>query len=80
MPQELIPTYDTCFLVSLPTFIDEENALDEIRKTANQLKRIYVQKKLKEVAGEIQQYEKDGNDDEAKSLQKQYSTLTKMLE
>lgn len=80
LPQELLPVYDTCFLVSLPAFIDEDHALDEIRKTANLLKRIYVQKKLKDVAQAIQQQEKDGNDTEAISLQKQYSTLTKMLE
>jgi len=46
LPQELVPTYDTCFLVTLPHFLDEEHAFEEVHKTARQLRRIYIQKKL----------------------------------
>jgi DNA primase len=75
LPKELVPTYDTCFLVTLPTFIDEDHALVEVRKIATQLKRIYIQKKLKALALEIQQNENDGREDEAAALRKTYSTF-----
>lgn len=79
LPKELVPTYDTCFLVSLPIFTDEDHALEEIRKTAYKLKRIYIQKKLKTLALEIKQTETEGNKDEIELLQKKYSSLTEML-
>jgi DNA primase len=80
LPKELAPTYDTCFLVSIPHFFDETHALEEIRKTARQLKRIYIQKTLKTLATEIKEKEKEGNTQDAEKLQKQYSLLTGMLD
>jgi DNA primase len=80
LPKELVPTYDTCFLVSLPHFSDEEHALEDVHKTARQLKKIYIQKKLKALAVAIKQKEQEGNSLVVGVLQKQYSALTTMLE
>ena len=80
LPQELVSVYDTSFLVALPHFADEKHAEDEVKKIAGQLKRLYIQKRLKNLANEIQQKEKEGNEKEAESLQKQYSSLAGMLE
>jgi len=80
LPQELVSVYDTSFLVALPHFADEKHAEEEVKKIAGQLKRLYIQKRLKNLANEIQQKEKEGNEKEAESLQKQYSSLAGMLE
>ncbi|HSX09281.1 MAG TPA: DNA primase [Candidatus Saccharimonadales bacterium] len=80
LPKELLPTYDTCFLVNLPTFVDEEHAFVEIRKIANQLKRIYIQQKLKALALQIQQNENDGDEDQAAKLRKTYSEFASRID
>ena len=80
LPKELVPVYDTCFLVSLPAFSDEEHALSEIRKIAKQLKKIYIQKKLKSLSIQIQQSEKEGNEEEAELLRKTYSTFVSSMD
>lgn len=80
LPKELVPTYDTCFLVSLPAFIDEDHAFKEIRKKAAELKELYIRKKLKILASEIKQKESEGSDRDIELLQKQYSSLAEMLE
>ncbi len=80
LPKELVPTYDTCFLVALPQFSDETHAQEEIGKTAQLLKRIYIQKKLKMLSSEIKQKETEGNEQEAEVLQRKYSSLAGMLE
>jgi DNA primase len=80
LPKELVPTYDTCFLVTLPTFVDENHAFDEIRKIAYQLKRTYIQKKLKTLAQEIKQNEEGGNEDKAAELRKTYSSYASSMD
>jgi len=54
LPQELCAAYDTCFLVTLPHFLDEEHAFEEVAKQPVSQK-IYIQKKLKSLAAEITQ-------------------------
>ncbi|HWY79927.1 MAG TPA: DNA primase [Candidatus Sulfotelmatobacter sp.] len=80
LPRELVPTYDTCFLISLPNFLDEAHALEEVHKTAQQLKKIYVQKKLKTLALEMKQKEQEGREEEAKALRKVYASLATHIE
>lgn len=80
LPNELITAYDTSFLISLPHFIDEQQIVQEIIKTTHQLRRLYIQKKLKSLVVAWRQMEQEGNDQEAEELQKQYSLLAKMLE
>ncbi|HVA96137.1 MAG TPA: DNA primase [Candidatus Acidoferrales bacterium] len=80
LPKELVPTYDTCFLVALPHFIDEEHVLEEVRKTAMQLRRVYIQKKLKALAVEIKQKEQEGLEDDAAALRRTYSTFATRIE
>jgi DNA primase len=80
LPKELIATFDTGFLVSLPQFVDEKHEEEELQKVAKQLRRIYIQKKLKALASEIKQKEQEGNEQEASVLQKHYSSLTQLLE
>ena len=80
LPKELVPTYDTCFLVTLPSFSDEQHAEEEVRKTADNLKRIYIQKKLKTLAVEINQKEQGGFEEEAASLRKTYSEFASRID
>jgi DNA primase len=73
LPKELVTTYDTCFLVTLPQFLDEEHALEEIRKTARNLRKIYIQNIMKVIATEIKNKESEGLEEDASSLKKTYS-------
>ncbi|HVA97105.1 MAG TPA: hypothetical protein VND99_05615, partial [Candidatus Acidoferrales bacterium] len=80
LPKELVPTYDTCFLVTLPNFLDEEHAIEEVRKTAQQLKRIYIQKRLKALSLQMKQKEEAGQEDEVEALRKTYTALATHIE
>ena len=80
LPQELVPVYNTCFLVSLPHFTDEEHMWDEVRKTTQQLKKVYIQKKLKALAIEMKQKEQEGKEDEVSVLRRIYASFATMIE
>jgi DNA primase len=80
LPQELVATYDTSFLVTLPHFLDDVHVEEEIKKTAQQLKRLYIQKLLKDLASEIKQKEKEGLEDDATSLRKKYSEFASHID
>jgi DNA primase len=78
LPSELVPTFDTSALFPLPEFDSEEKLLSEVEKTAQKLKTIYIQEKMKKLAQEIKQSEGEGKDIE--KLQKQYSDLASHLQ
>lgn len=80
LPKELLPSYDTGFLLSLPTFSDEKHAKEEIVKTAQQLKRIYIQKKLRELSQSIKEKDERGEEEDATKLRKAYSELASRIE
>lgn len=80
VPKELVPSYDISLLTSLPKFLDDKNYDEEIESVTRKLKQLYVQKKLKELATEIQQMEEDGQEDEANVLRKAYSDISSQLD
>ena len=77
LPTELIPTFDTSALFPLPTFDSEDKLLMEVEKASKKLKVVYIQEKMKKLAEEIKQGEKD--EKEVEELQKQYSELAANL-
>lgn len=79
LPNELVSSYNACFLLMLPQFIDTKHAEEEISKTAQQLKRLYIQKKLRVLSTEISQKEKDGLEKEATDLRETYSSLASRI-
>lgn len=80
LPKELVPSYDTGFLLTLPQFVNEKFAEEEIAKTAQQLKKVYIQKRLKELSSEIKEKDEAGADEEAANLRKTYSELTSRID
>jgi DNA primase len=80
LPKELVPTFDTGFLVALPQFLDEKQALEEVRKTSLQLKRLYIQRRLKILSTAIKQKEQEGLEDDAAKLRKAYSEIASRID
>ena len=78
LPTELLPSYDTSTLFPLPHFDNQDMLMQEVEKTAIQLKRFYLQKKMKDLAEEIKQ--QDENEERQAELQKKYSHLASQLE
>jgi len=77
LPSELVPVFDTSALFPLPAFEDEEKLLKEVEKASQKLKTVYIHEKMKKLAEEIKQGEKD--EKEVEELQKQYSDLASYL-
>lgn len=50
LPEELLSSFNTAVLFPLPVFEDQEKVLIEIEKVAKQLRRFYIQKKMKDIA------------------------------
>ncbi|HEX8932529.1 MAG TPA: DNA primase [Patescibacteria group bacterium] len=80
LPEELIPSFNASALFPLPVFDDQEKALLEVDKVARQLRRYYLQKKLKSLAVKIKQQEEDEEADLVEELRKEYSKLASQLE
>lgn len=78
LPKELVETYDTCALLPLPQFIDEQKVLNEVENTAQKLKVIYIQQKMRKLAKEIDEKEQE-DELTAEALKKEYSDLAKQL-
>lgn len=80
LPKELVPSYDTSLLMPLPPFPDEKHYDEEIKNITKKLRVLYIQRKLKELAREIQLKEEAGNDELVIALKKEYSTFASQIE
>jgi DNA primase len=80
LPTELLPSFNTSVLFPLPTFDDQKKLLAEVEQTAANLKKFYLQNKLKDLAHEIKKQENEENDEELEELRKTYSELASQLQ
>lgn len=79
LPSEFIDIYNTALLYPLPTFVDTEKYTFEIRKTAEQLKSLYLKEQMKTLADSIKLNESSGRQEEVEKLQAEYSKLVGQL-
>jgi DNA primase len=79
LPQELVPSFNTSALFPLPIFAEEKHLHSEVEKIASSLKRFYLQKRLKELAGEIKEHA-DEEGEKVEKLKKKYSELASQLQ
>lgn len=82
LPDELLKTYDTCFLYPLPKFLDEKSYLKEVEKTAESLKTEYVRAQMRVLSEKIK-VKKEGSleedDKELTRLSEEFSKLSTKL-
>lgn len=77
LPNELLKSFDSCYLFPLPGFNNEEKYFDELEKMANELFEIDIKDKRKEISQKIK--ENEGNEEKIEKLNKEYSRLTSLL-
>ena len=83
LPSELVSSFNTSTLFPVPSFSDQERVLEEVEKVATDLRRVYLQKRMKEVAKQIQSLEVVDENDESSELldlRKEYSKLVSQLQ
>lgn len=85
LPEELVKTYDTCFLYPLPKFVDETEHLKEVEKKAKELKMQYIRTKMKHVSDKMKEKDTLGEkteleDSELKILQEEFTKLSLQLQ
>ncbi len=80
LPSELVTSFNTSVLFPLPVFNDESHLVVEVEKVASQLRRFYLQKKMKELAIEIQKHDEDVETQEVEDMRKKYSKFASQLE
>lgn len=79
LPEELIPSFDTCFLLPLPQFDNDDKWTQEARKTAEELYVLYIKAQIKHLGDAIKQKEKDGTTEELAKLQAEFSHFVTLL-
>ncbi len=84
LPTELTGIYDTCLLFPLPEFIDGQTIRGEIEKKAEELKEVYVKKRMDQKAKEMDQLEQvehrtDEQEEALSTLKTEYSKLASHL-
>ncbi len=79
LPEELIPSFDTCFLLPLPQFENEEKCVLEEKKTVEELYALYIREQIKSLGDAIKQKEKDGTAEEIAKLQAEFSHFVTLL-
>lgn len=82
LPQELVSSFNTSVLFPLPAFDDQDKVLIEVEKSATQLRRFYIQQKMKTLADDIAKLDDSNEADEqkGKELKKKYSHLASQLQ
>lgn len=79
LPAELVPAYDTCYLFPLPKFADEEAFKTEILKVTEELRTIYLKKRVKELGEKIKAQEESENREGLETAKTEFSSLVKLL-
>ncbi|HSD98364.1 MAG TPA: DNA primase [Patescibacteria group bacterium] len=79
MPQELLQSFDTCFLLPLPSFTDEDSWQEELQKTTKELQTLYIREKMKKISEEMSAKEKTALPEEIASLQEEFARLAVQL-
>jgi len=77
LPNELLKSFDSCYLFPLPGFNNEEKYFDELEKMAYELFEIDIKDKRKEISQKIKENEE--NEEMIEKLNKEYSRLTSLL-
>ncbi|HEX8965242.1 MAG TPA: DNA primase [Patescibacteria group bacterium] len=79
LPQELVGAFDTCFLLPLPEFKNDEYYAKEVQKTAEELFVVGIKRRIKDLTHKISILEKEENEEKLIALQEQLSPLLKQL-
>lgn len=80
LPSELLHMYDTCFLLPLPKFENNEHYIVEIKKTGYELKILDLRDKIKKVGEKMNQKESDEESQELQILQQEFTRLVEALQ
>lgn len=79
LPHELMPLYNKSLLFPLPK-LTAEAFLAEVRKTALQLRELYLRTKIKQLSEQIKQKEQEGNTEAVHHLQLSFNEAAKLLQ
>ncbi len=79
LPQELLPAFDSCFLLPIPKFESIKIAQEEVVKVTKELYERYIKMQIKEIGENIKQNEKDGAIDSISILEDKLTHFVSLL-
>lgn len=77
LPDELVPVFDTCFLLPIPKFENNEKYFEEVLKMAKETKILFIKSKIRKMSLDLNRREKDG--DEIGGLEKELISLSETV-
>lgn len=79
LPQELLKTFDLCFLLPMPKLLEEGKYQAEAEKAAKELRSLFLRDKIKFLSQDLKNKEKDKKPEEIKKLEEELSGLIRLL-
>ena len=79
LPEELIPVFDTCFLLPLPTFQNDDYFKQEVKKAADELLNLGIKREIKHLTQLMEKEEATGNEEQLGKLQGELSHYLALL-
>lgn len=79
LPQELLKTFDLCFLLPMPKLLEEGKYQAEAEKAAKELRSLFLKDKIKFLSQDLKNKEKDKKPEEIKKLEEELSGLIRLL-
>lgn len=79
LSKELLATFDTCYLLSLPKFVSQLRYEDELKKVIKELLAIYIKDRVKLISEEIRQKENTKTKEKLEKLKKEFTRLLSYL-
>lgn len=76
LPEELLPFFDTCFLLPLPNGLDENR---ELKKSVESVLAMSIKAQMRKISEEIREKEQAGNAQDVALLQAKFTTLLEQL-
>lgn len=79
LPSELVKTFDTCFLFPMPRFLNNNAYEKEVEKVARELRMIFLKNKIKIIALNLKNEEKEKHSKQIQALEREVSMLIHLL-
>lgn len=80
LPKELLPTFNTCFLLPKPDLKNSDLYKKEVERVAKELQVLSLRSKIKGLSDKIRKRQQQGQEDKLKNLHRELSTLISRLQ
>jgi len=79
IPKEIIPVFDTCFLLPMPKFENDEKLEEELKKVSSELRLLFIKSKIRNANSNLKSKNAQNDEKEIEKLEQELSDLISLL-